>query len=138
MNLSKLVSRKLIVTISTVAGLIASKAYAEAAGVAAAYVVAQGYVDSKTAKEVVEVIDDVVDVGKVTVPAEHQAVVTGIDEVVDRVLADLERIKAEEAAARYAEANRLLEAALKVPQVIVPMSDSSDHPANRGGATLAR
>ncbi len=64
MNLSKLTSRKLAVTVATVGGLIAAKAYAEAAGVAVAYLIAQGVLDGQEAKKAASVLgtlDEVVD-----------------------------------------------------------------------------
>lgn len=64
MTLSRLVSRKLTVTIGTVVGLIAAKAYVEAAGVAVAYITAQGVIDHAEAKKAAHVLgtlDEVID-----------------------------------------------------------------------------
>lgn len=47
-------SRKFLVTVSTVTGLLATKNYTEAAGVVAAYVLGQAHIDAKSVAKTVQ------------------------------------------------------------------------------------
>lgn len=51
MDLSKLVSRKLLVALVSVGGLVLSRAFTEAAAVAVSYITMQGVVDRAAAKK---------------------------------------------------------------------------------------
>ncbi len=46
----RLTSRKFLVTVSTVAGLVAAKHYAEAAAVASAFIIGEAHIDAQAAK----------------------------------------------------------------------------------------
>lgn len=54
--ISRFSSRKFLVTVSAVAGLLASKNYTEAAGVAIAYVLGEAHIDAKSVAKTVEEI----------------------------------------------------------------------------------
>lgn len=75
MILSKFLSRKLTVTLLTVGGLIAAKAYGEAAATAVAYITTQGVVDHAAAKKastVLGTLDEVIDAVKAELDKEPE------------------------------------------------------------------
>ena len=57
--MNKFLSRKLIIAILTIGAAVAAKEYTAAVATAIAYIVAQGYVDAQTAKNVEAVVDSV-------------------------------------------------------------------------------
>lgn len=59
--MKKFLSRKLFVALLAIAGAIVAKEYTAAVATAIAYIVAQGYVDAKTAKAVEAVVETVLE-----------------------------------------------------------------------------
>lgn len=55
--MNKFLSRKLIIAILTIGTAVAAKEYVAAVATAIAYIVAQGYVDAKTGKQIEDVAE---------------------------------------------------------------------------------